>query len=150
MDHMGGPSKGTFMCPIPVIIPCQHGCPISHHPMSAWDIPLMITCHRVSGVLCLKRIPTLLPYCPIALPPYHPTALPPYRPTALPPYRPTALPPYCPTTIPPYHNTALPPQLYRHTTLLPHCPTTLLSHCLKMVAMNVCILNICSVGCCTV
>src|ERR1700710_2038983 len=74
MDHMGGPLQGTFLCPI-LIIPYQYGCPISHHPMSEWDIPVMITCHRVSGVLCLKKIPALLPYCPTTygstIIPYH-------------------------------------------------------------------------------
>jgi hypothetical protein len=146
MDHMGGPLQGTFLCPI-LIIPCQYGCPISHHPMSGWDIPLMITCHRVSGVLCPKKIPTLPP-CP--------TTLLPYCPTALPPYCPTALPPYCHiTTLLPYHHTIILPHHHSCTAIPHYCliappPYNLLSHCLKMVVMNVCILNICSVGCCTV
>jgi hypothetical protein len=47
-------------------------------------------------------------------------------------------------TLPLYCSTALLP--YCPTTLLPYCPTALLSHCLKMVTMNVCILNIYSMG----
>src|ERR1700710_754647 len=96
MDHMGGPLQGTFLCPI-LIIPCQYGCPISHHPMSGWNIPLVITCHRVSGVPCPKKNT-------------RPTALLPYRPTTLPPHRPTALPPHCPAsaTLQPYCHTPSP------------------------------------------
>jgi len=119
MDHMGGPLQGTFLCPI-LIIPCQYGCPISHHPMSGWNIPLVITCHRVSGVLCPKK--KYPPYRPTALPPYRPAALPPCRPAALPPCRPAALQPYCHTTL----------LLYRPTIILPyhHSCTTIPHYCL--------------------
>jgi hypothetical protein len=96
--------------------------PISHlnHSMSVWDVPLIVTCHRLSGVLFLYK------YFPTALLPYRPTALPPYRPTALPPCRPTTLLPCCPTAIPPCRPTALPP--CHPTALLPYCAALLLVH----------------------
>src|SRR6266481_3135051 len=87
MGHMVGPFHGMSHCPMPILM------------RFIWDVPLVVTCHMVSGVLFAQNICWAAPYRPTALPPYRPTALPPYCPTALPPYRPTTLLPYRPTAL---------------------------------------------------